>query len=301
MKSSALERKSVLCLVTLLAAAIPVIFTACGSGAITSASASKQASAPTVASVAPDSGPPAGGMAVTITGSNFTTGTQQTSPSVSFGGVQATHVTVLSSAQLSAMIPAHTAGTVTVQVTTADGESTSLPSGFTYTSSSATITSVSPISGPANGGTAVTVSGNNFQSGASVSFGGLAASSITVSNSTTIKATTPTHSSGPVTVTVTNPDGQSATLSSGFAFHSVDLAWNPPSATSVTIAGYNLYRAISSIGPFGKLNGSTPLTSTSFTDASVQGGTTYYYKVTSVGSNGAESSPDGPVPATTSP
>jgi len=386
MQSSALERKSIVCLVTLLAVAIPMIFTACG-GTITPTSTSQQNSAPTIVSVVPDSGPPAGGQVVTITGSNFTTGTQQTLPSVSFGGVQATHVTVLSSAQLTAMVPAHAAGTVTLEVANPGGGSTALANAFTYAStsltvssaspssgptaggtvvtvagsnfssgatvsfggspasnvsfvsstqlkattpahaagtvnvvvtnpggasvtlanafsygsSSLTVSSVSPISGPAAGGTTVTISGVNFQTGVSVTFGGFAATSVTLSNSTTIVAVTPEHSSGSVTVAVTNSNGQSATLSSAFKFHSIDLLWNAPSSSPVTIAGYNVYRAISSAGPFGRLNSSTPVTNTSFSDANVQGSTTYYYEVKSVDSKGTESSPEGPVSTTTSP
>ncbi len=82
------------------------------------------------------------------------------------------------------------------------------------------VTSVSPNSGPAGGGTAVTVSGSNFLAGASVSFGGSAASSVTVVNSTTITATTPAHAAGAVNVVVTNSDGQSGTLPSGFTYQS---------------------------------------------------------------------------------
>jgi fibronectin type 3 domain-containing protein len=90
-------------------------------------------------------------------------------------------------------------------------------------------------------------------------------------------------------------------LASGFAFHSIDLMWNAPSSTTISVEGYNVYRGSASTGPFGRISGSTPLADTSFTDATVQGGTTYYYEVRSVDSNGTESSPAGPVPATTSP
>jgi acid phosphatase len=67
----------------------------------------------------------------------------------------------------------------------------------------------------------VTLSGSNFVSGATVSFGGTAASNVSVTSSTTITATTPAHAAGAVTVTVTNPDGQSATLTNGFSFNAV--------------------------------------------------------------------------------
>lgn len=300
MKSSALERKSLVCFATLLVAVVPMIFTACGGGMMNPASTSQKTSAPTVLSVVPNTGPPAGGMAVTINGSNFKSGTQQASPAVSFGGVQATQVTVISSAQLRAIVPAHAAGSVSVEVTTASGNS-SLASAFTYTTTSLSVKDVSPLSGPAAGGTAVTISGANFQTSVSVTFGGLAAASVTRINSSTIVAVTPPHSAGSATVTVTNSNGQSANLSPGFTFHSVDLVWNAPATSPVAITGYNVYRAQSSPVTFSRLNGATPVTGTSFNDPTVQGSTTYYYEVRSVDANGTESIPDGPVQATTGP
>src|SRR5204862_5379281 len=71
------------------------------------------------------------------------------------------------------------------------------------------IGSVSPASGPVNGGTSVTIAGGNFAPGATVTIGGTAATNIVVVNSTSITATTPAHSAGPVAVSVTNPDSQS--------------------------------------------------------------------------------------------
>src|SRR5204862_6807548 len=76
------------------------------------------------------------------------------------------------------------------------------------------ITSVTPNSGPSAGGTAVTISGSNFASGATVRFGGTPATAVAVVNSSTINATTPAHSAGDVSVTVTNPDAQRATFNS---------------------------------------------------------------------------------------
>ncbi|HEX4153217.1 MAG TPA: IPT/TIG domain-containing protein [Steroidobacteraceae bacterium] len=81
-----------------------------------------------------------------------------------------------------------------------------------------TVTGVSPDVGPTAGGTSVTVTGNNFLSGATVSFGGAAAASAVVSG-TTITATTPPHKQGGVTVVVTNPDKESGTLFTGFTYH----------------------------------------------------------------------------------
>ena len=49
----------------------------------------------------------------------------------------------------------------------------------------------------------MTITGTNFAAGATVTFGGTAATNVVVVNSTTITATTPAGSAGAVTVTVT--------------------------------------------------------------------------------------------------
>ncbi len=54
-----------------------------------------------------------------------------------------------------------------------------------------TVTSVSPNSGTTAGGTAVTITGTNFATGATVTFGGTAATNVVVASSTSITATTP--------------------------------------------------------------------------------------------------------------
>jgi IPT/TIG domain len=66
-------------------------------------------------------------------------------------------------------------------------------------------------------GTSVILTRENFVAGATVSFGG-AAAVVTSVNATTIEARTPARKPGSVNGVVTNPDGQSSTLSSGFAF-----------------------------------------------------------------------------------
>jgi len=64
------------------------------------------------------------------------------------------------------------------------------------------------------GGETVTITGSNFQSGATVTFGDTSAASVTVSSSTSITATTPAKTAGDYDVKVTNPNGLSATLAS---------------------------------------------------------------------------------------
>jgi len=169
---------------------------------------------PTVSSISPNSGSTAGGTEVTITGTNFAAGA-----TVTFGGTAATNVAVVNTTIITAATPAGSAGAVTVTVTVS-GQSGNLTSGFTYIVVP-TPSSVSPNSGSTAGGTAVTITGTSFAAGATVTFGGTAATNVVVVNSTTITATAPAGSVGAVTVTVTNPGGQSGSLAKGFTYVAV--------------------------------------------------------------------------------
>lgn len=80
------------------------------------------------------------------------------------------------------------------------------------------VTGISPSSGPLAGGTPVTITGTGFVPGAKVTFGGVAATDVVVASPTTITAKTPASSEGRASVTVTNVDGQSATLADAFTF-----------------------------------------------------------------------------------
>ncbi len=126
---------------------------------------------------------------MTITGTNFAAGA-----TVTFGGAAASNVVVISATQISATTPAGSAGAVTVTVTV-NGQSGSLANGFTYVVPP-TVTSVSPNSGTTAGGTAVTIAGANFVTGATVTFGGAAASNVVVVSRTQITATTPVWQRG---------------------------------------------------------------------------------------------------------
>ena len=90
------------------------------------------------------------------------------------------------------------------------------------------------------------------------------------------------------------PTGLSANSGNGL----VALAWTPSAAPG--LAGYNLYR--SNTSPVSTsdtpLNGGTPLTATSYTDAGLVNGTPYYYAVTAVGPSGNESAPSDEASAT---
>ncbi len=172
--------------------------------------------APTVTSVAPNNGSTAGGTAVTITGTGFLSGAV-----VMFGAGSATNVTVVNATTITATTPAGVAGATSVMVTNADNQMGTLAAGFTFTGpvvAAPTVSGVTPSSGVTAGGTSVTITGTGFVSGATVTFGGTAATSVTVVNATVITATTPAKAAGVVNVVVTNPDTQVGTLTNGFTF-----------------------------------------------------------------------------------
>lgn len=158
---------------------------------------------PTVTGITPSSGPVAGGTAITITGTNFTGAT-----SVTIGGNPPTSVTVVSPTEITAVTPAGTAGPVNVAVTTPAGTGVGTNI-FTYVAapgSGPTVTSISPSSGAP--GTVVTITGTGFTSPASVSFGGVPATNVTVVSPTEITAVAPSNT-GAVDVTVTTGTGTS--------------------------------------------------------------------------------------------
>jgi hypothetical protein len=80
------------------------------------------------------------------------------------------------------------------------------------------VTAVSPKSGTTAGGTAVTITGTGFQTGATVTFGGTAASAVVVVSSTRITTVSPAKPTGKVAVAVTNPDTKSSSLANGFFY-----------------------------------------------------------------------------------
>jgi plastocyanin len=107
------------------------------------------------------------------------------------------------------------------------------------------VAQIAPTTGSTTGGTSVTINGANFQSNATVTFGGVAATSVSVTSSTSIVAVTPpSASAGAVPVVVRNGDGQSVSFSS-FSYtlpapsiNSVSPATGPTSGgTTFTVSG----------------------------------------------------------------
>ncbi|WP_329038300.1 IPT/TIG domain-containing protein [Streptomyces sp. NBC_01725] len=158
--------------------------------------------APVLNSAAPAQSPTAGGVVVTLTGSNLLNAS-----AVRFGVTNATSFTVVSATQITATAPPGT-GSSPITVITPGG--TSNPVAFTYVNAP-TLTALVPSSGPTSAGTVVTLIGTNLASASAVTFGA-AAVPFTVVSDTQIAAVAPAGAAGPVTVTVTTSGGTSPGL-----------------------------------------------------------------------------------------
>jgi hypothetical protein len=84
------------------------------------------------------------------------------------------------------------------------------------------LSGVTPTSGSASGGTGVTLSGTGFADTTGVTFGGEAATSVHVVNSTTVTAVTPAHAAGAVDVVITMPSS-SAILTNGYTYETTAI------------------------------------------------------------------------------
>jgi hypothetical protein len=90
------------------------------------------------------------------------------------------------------------------------------------------ITAISPASGPAAGGTTVTITGSGFSGATKVTFGSVAAVSFSVSSANTITAVSPAQGAASYNISVTTPVGTSPTVSADLYTYQ---AAGPPSGT----------------------------------------------------------------------
>jgi fibronectin type 3 domain-containing protein len=77
----------------------------------------------------------------------------------------------------------------------------------------------------------------------------------------------------------------STTPGTGASQHEIDLQW---AASPSHVAGYHVYRASQHDGPYSLISPAL-VTGTTYTDSQVAAGDTFYYVVTAVDGNGAES------------
>ena len=137
---------------------------------------------------------------------------------VKFGTTTAKSVTVKSATQVVVVSPVHAAGTVRVSVTTAKGTTPATTADlFKYVIPVPAVVSLSPASGPASGGAAITVNGTALSGATAVYFG------------TTKVTSTISVNSGGTQLTVKSPAGPSGS--------SVDVRVATPGGTSPVVVG----------------------------------------------------------------
>ena len=99
------------------------------------------------------------------------------------------------------------------------------------------VTAITPASGTTLGGTAVTITGANFASGATVTMAGAPATQVVVVDSATITAATPQHAAGVGDVVVT-VSGQSGSLSGAYTYVAPQAVTNtPPVVSGMSVRG----------------------------------------------------------------
>ncbi len=179
------------------------------------------AQTPSITSLSPDGGPTAGGNSVTITGSGFT-GVN----TITVGG-NAVAATVVDPTHITFTAPAHAAGAVDIDIDNGISLTTSIGA-YTYFDTPA-VTSISPTSGPAVGGTDVTITGTGLNGATAVMFGATAATAFTVDSATPDHGDV-TAGTGTVDVRVTTPGGTSATGAAA------QFTYVAPTVTSVSPA-----------------------------------------------------------------
>ncbi len=212
-----------------------------------------QLPAPSISSVTPATGPTAGSTVINISGTNIYSGA-----SVTIGGTPATNLQFVANVpvvggptvttyNIAALTAAHAFGLVNVVVTNKDGQVATKTGAYSYQAPAPTVSGATPTSGINSGATAITITGTNFLSGATVKVGGVSATNVVFVGTTSLTAMTPAHAAGLVDVAVTNPDSQVATKTGAYTYvipaptiSAVSPTLGPiTGGTTITITGTN--------------------------------------------------------------
>jgi hypothetical protein len=135
------------------------------------------------------------------------------------GNVTETGNTCANVAPQASCILTYTPGSTVVSQTnfSIQGTNTNTVTAAIQIDAGVTLTTVSPSSGAASGGTGVTLTGTGLNGTTGVTFDGTAATSVNVVIVTTVTAVTPAHAAGAVDVVITTPSG-SATDTNGYTY-----------------------------------------------------------------------------------
>jgi sugar lactone lactonase YvrE len=188
-----------------------------------------EAPAPQIDEVSPPTGSTAGGTPLIIRGAFFSNANG--GPNVLIGGNPATGVQFKSSSRIECTAPAGTAGQTNLVVENVSDEGDPLPSAaspFFYVAADGpppSITNVAltagagDVKGTVDGGTSLTITGDDFAQGVTVRVGGNNAIVVSVSDDRhTVVVTTPPGTEGAADLVVINPDGQADVLVNAFTY-----------------------------------------------------------------------------------
>lgn len=106
-----------------------------------------------------------------------------------------------------------------------------LQAGSAAAGNAPSIQGLSTTTAPSTGGTALTITGSNFDANTKVMFGSVAASNVTFVSPTQLTVVVPPENPGPVDLTVLTGGGMTTTLSGGFSFGGPVAAIAPPEIT----------------------------------------------------------------------
>ncbi|NOJ79502.1 IPT/TIG domain-containing protein [Myxococcus xanthus] len=191
-----------------------------------------------VSKCSPDAGSIAGATQVTVTGRGFVAGMV-----VDFHGAAAAAVNIVSATELTCQTPPCAAGAVHVDVWTTAARTAGGRCGNGFHFSGPATTGVSPREVPLAGGTDITIQGQYFGAGATVTIGGTPATHVVVQSDTRITARTPAHAAGAADVDVTVGAAPVGTLAGGLTYVGAEVTAITPAlgpaagGTAVTIQG----------------------------------------------------------------
>jgi hypothetical protein len=221
---------------------------------------------------------------LSLSGASTATTTASNTGSYTFSGLSAGTYAVTPSSSGFGFNPTTQVATISTNDVTGVNFTSKAQTGPTFTLSG----TISPAS--AGSGAAVVLSGPvgataTANSSGTYSFPGLSTGTYSVTPSKSGFTFSPTAQTATVTsanLTGVNFTGTAASQQT----HNVSLNWT---ASSSTVAGYNVYRSTVSGSGYVKINTSL-INALTFSDDSVSSGTTYFYVATSVDSGGDESS-----------
>ncbi len=181
------------------------------------------AAAPRVDAVDPAVGPVGGGTIVTVAGDHFADGAR-----VRIGGADATSVVFLSAQVLSCRTPAGSEGAADLTVINPDGQSNTLPGGFTYLLPPQ-LFAAEPAYVLASGGTPVLLYGRHLAPGLALQVGETLIDDYTYLTSEALQFSAPPGVPDDLpAIRATNPDGQAAVLYNALLYVDPDLLEDPP-------------------------------------------------------------------------